>query len=205
VSDRPPTVLELPFGFTWVQEEPMARASHALADGGRVWLVDPVDAPGMVQRAQGLGEVAAVVQLLDRHNRDCATIAQRLGVAHLRLPDAVPGSTFEVVPVVGMRWWTENALWWPAQRTLVVSEALGTTPWFTVGSDPLGVHVMLRALPPKVLRGFAPDRVLVGHGRGVEGDAARTGVRRALERARRDVPRWLAGLPKLLRAQRQTA
>jgi hypothetical protein len=205
VSDRPPTVLELPFGFTWVQEEPMARASHALADGGRVWLVDPVDAPGMVQRAQGLGEVAAVVQLLDRHNRDCAAIAQRLGVAHLRLPDAVPGSPFEVVPVVGMRWWTEKALWWPAQRTLVVSEALGTTPWFTVGSDPLGVHVMLRALPPKVLRGFAPDRVLVGHGRGVEGDAARTGVRRALERARRDVPRWLAGLPKLLRAQRQTA
>jgi hypothetical protein len=205
VTDRPPTVLELPFGFTWVQDEPMARASHALADGGRVWLIDPVDAPGMVQRAQGLGDVAAVVQLLDRHNRDCAAIAQRLGVAHLRLPDEIPGSPFEVVGVVALRWWTEKALWWPAQRTLVVSEALGTTPWFTVGADPLGVHVMLRPAPPKVLRGFSPDRVLVGHGPGVEGDAARNGVRRALGSARRDLPRWLAGLPKLLRAQRQTA
>jgi hypothetical protein len=205
VRDQPPTVVQLPFGFTWVQDEPMQRASHALADGGRVWLVDAVDAPGMVERAQGLGEIAGVVQLLDRHNRDCAAIARRLGVPHLRLPEAIDASPFEVVPVVGARWWTEKALWWPAQRTLVVAEALGSSPWFTVGDDALGVHAMLRPLPPKALRGFAPDRVLVGHGRGVEGDAARTGVHRALQRARRDIPRWLAGLPGLIRAQRQTA
>ena len=201
MTDRPPTVQDLPFGFTWVQVEPMARASHALADAGRVWLVDPLDAPGIVERAQGLGEMAAVVQLLDRHERDCAAIARRVGVPHLRLPEELGGSPFEVVPVVGAKRWTEKALWWPAQRTLVVAEAVGTTPWFTVGSDPVGVHVLLRPFPPKVLRGFAPERLLVGHGRGVEGDAARNGLRRALKAARRDVPRWLAGLPKLLRAR----
>ena len=87
MTDAPPTIQELPFGFTWVQDEPMARASHALVADGRVWIVDPVDSPGVVQRAQGLGEVVAVVQLLDRHNRDCEAIASRLGVPHLKVPD----------------------------------------------------------------------------------------------------------------------
>jgi hypothetical protein len=200
VTDSPPTVLELPFGFTWVQDEPMARASHALVDEGRVWLVDPVDSPGVVERAQALGEIAGVIQLLDRHNRDCAAMAARLGVPHLRLPDELPGTPFEVVGVVSWRKWVEKALWWPARRTLVVSEAVGTTPWFTVGSDPVGVHAMLRPVPPKALRGFAPEHLLVGHGRGVEGDAASDGLRRALEGARRDTPKWLLGLPKLLRS-----
>jgi hypothetical protein len=199
VTDAATTIQEHPFGFTWVLDEPMARASHALADEGRVWLVDAVDAPGMVERAQELGEVVAVVQLLDRHNRDCETIAARLGVPHLKVPDALPGTPFEVIPVVSWKRWAENALWWPARRTLVVAEAVGTSPWFTVGSDAVGVHAFLRPLPPRVLGRFAPEHLLVGHGTGVDGDAARNGLRRALDGARRDVPRWLLGLPKLLR------
>jgi hypothetical protein len=200
VSDEPPTLAELPFGFSWVQDEPMARASHAIADGGRVWLVDPVDSPGMVERAQALGELAGVIQLLDRHNRDAEAICARVGVPHLRLPDELPATPFEVVPVVAWRRWTEKALWWPANRTLVVAEAVGTTPWYTVGTQPIGVHALLRPFPPRSLKAFAPDRVLVGHGTNVEGDAARKGLRRALESARRDVPRWLLELPKLLRS-----
>ena len=58
MTDAPPTIQELPFGFTWVQDEAMARASHALVADGRVWIVDPVDSPGVVERAQGLGELA---------------------------------------------------------------------------------------------------------------------------------------------------
>ena len=194
------TFRELPFGFSWIQDEAMARASHALADEGRVWLVDPLDSDGAVERAQGLGDVTAVVQLLDRHERDAKAIAGRLGVPHLRLPDAMPGAPFEIVPVLGWPKWQERALWWPARRTLVVAEALGTSPWFVVGDEPVGVHVMLRPLPPRrQLGGFAPDHLLVGHGPPVAGDAARNGPRRALDGARRDLPRWLVNLPKLVR------
>ena len=50
----------------------MARASHALATEGAVWVVDPVDWPEAIDRALTLGRPAAVLQLLDRHNRDCA-------------------------------------------------------------------------------------------------------------------------------------
>ncbi len=66
------------FGLSWIADEPMRRASHALADDGRVWLVDPLDEPDAIERARDLGPVAAVVQLLDRHNRDCAALARRL-------------------------------------------------------------------------------------------------------------------------------
>ena len=191
---------ELPFGFSWIQDEAMARASHALADDGRVWLVDPVDADGAVERAQGLGRVTAVVQLLDRHQRDAQAVAARLGVPHLRLPEAMPDTPFEVVRVLDWSKWTERALWWPARRTLVVAEALGTSPWFVAGDDPVGVHAMLRPLPPRrQLAGFAPEHLLVGHGAPVEGEAARNGPRRALDGARRDLPRWLLGLPRVLR------
>jgi hypothetical protein len=186
-------------GITWVEDDLIARASHALADAGRVWLVDPVDSPGAVERAQALGNVAGVVKLVDRHSRDAAAIAARLGVPHLRLPDELPGSPFEVVRVLQRPKWVERALWWPARRTLVVGEAVGTTPWFTVRYEPVGVHALLRPLPPKALRGFAPDHLLVGHGPSVHGDAARHGLRRALERARRDLPRWLVELPRVLR------
>jgi hypothetical protein len=201
VTDAPAHVQDLPFGFTWTQDEPMARASHVLAEDGRVWIVDPVDSPGVVERAQALGEVVAVVQLLDRHNRDCAVIAARLGVAHLKVPSEVRDSPFEVVRVVHWPKWAENALWWPAQRALVVAEAVGTAPLFTLGTGPVGVHAMLRPVPPrKALGGFAPDHLLVGHGPAVDGDDARDGLRRALDGARRDLPRLFVQLPKLLRS-----
>src|SRR5689334_21316721 len=103
---------EQPFGLTWVLDEPMQRASHALADGGRVWLVDPVDVPEALDRVSALGTPAGVLQLLDRHNRDAAQIAGRLGVPHLRLPDAVPDSPFEMVKVIDVPGWHERALWW---------------------------------------------------------------------------------------------
>jgi hypothetical protein len=188
---------ELPFGFSWVMDEPMARTSHALAADGRVWLVDPVDDPAARERAAGLGTPAAVLQLLDRHNRDGAEIAARLGVPHFKVPGALPDSPFEVVPVVRLPGWREVALWWPQTRTLVVAEALGTAPMFAADRGDAGVHLLLRLLPPRSLRRFAPEHLLVGHGPGLHGPAAASALRRAFARSRRDLPRIVARLPSL--------
>ena len=48
-------------GFGWIVEERLTRTSHALAGGGKVWLVDPVDWPDAVERARQLGEPAGIV------------------------------------------------------------------------------------------------------------------------------------------------
>jgi hypothetical protein len=67
-------------------DEVMARASHAVAADEKVWLVDPVDAAEALKRVAELGRPAGVLQLLDRHERDGAAIAERLGVPLIRLP-----------------------------------------------------------------------------------------------------------------------
>ncbi len=109
------TVEEHPLGLTFVVKEPMQRAFHALVDDGRVWLVDPLDDPDILDVA-ALGEPAGVLQLLDRHNRDCAGIASRLGVPHLKVPDSVPGSPFTAIAALRVPGWKETALWWPRRR-----------------------------------------------------------------------------------------
>src|SRR3954466_8481350 len=107
---------EYPFGFSWVIEETMRRTSHALVEDGRVWLVDPVDAPEAIARAEGMGEIAGVLQLLDRHKRDGAALAARYGVPHLEMPVSMPGSALEAVSVLRLPRWKETALWWPEHK-----------------------------------------------------------------------------------------
>jgi hypothetical protein len=187
------------FGFSWVTDEPLTRTSHALADDGRVWIVDPVDAGDALERAAALGRPAAVLQLLDRHNRDCAEVARRLGVPRLVVPDVVPDSPFEVIRAVRVPRWRESALWWPARRALVVAEVLGTNRAYTAGRGDAGMHLFLRLLPPKGLRDMEPEHLLVGHGAGVHGPAAAAAVRDAYARTRRDLPRVLAAMPAMLR------
>jgi hypothetical protein len=94
-------------------------------DGQRVWLIDPFEDGAALEAAAALGQPAGVIQLLDRHQRDGEQIADRLGVALLRLPATLPKTPFEVVSVVARPWWREIALWWPAERTLIVAEAIG--------------------------------------------------------------------------------
>jgi hypothetical protein len=183
-----------PDGFSWIVDEPMTRTSHALAAHGKVWLVDPVDWPEAVERARELGEPAGVIQLLDRHTRDCATLAERLGVAHHVTSDELPGSPFELVSVMRRKRWQERALWWPATRTLVTADALGTNPFATGGKRAVGVHLFLRLRPPKQLARYDAERLLVGHGEAVPTDAA-AAVRDAIRRSRRDLPRVLVRLP----------
>jgi hypothetical protein len=190
---------EFALGLTWQIEEAAMRTSHAVLAGGRVWLVDPVDEPEALERARALGEPAAVVQLIDRHNRDCASIAQRLGVPHLMVPDAVPDSPFAAIPVLGLKRWREAALWWPEQRLLVVAETIGTGPVFTTGHGAAGMHPILRPRPPRALRGYEPEHLLCGHGPPVHGPAARGAVEWAHAHARRDLPRVPLAFARLAR------
>jgi len=182
-------------GFGWIVDEAMTRASHALAADGMVWLVDPLDWSEAIDRARGLGEPAGVIQLLDRHDRDCAALASRLGVPHLVAPDEIPDSPFTCVPIMRRKHWRESALWWPGARTLVTADALGTNGFYTAGKAPLGVHVLLRLTPPKALGAFEPERILVGHGEGVTGGHTADALREALRTSRRGLPGLLVRLP----------
>jgi hypothetical protein len=166
--------------FSWIAGERMTPTSHALASGGKVWLVDPVAWPEALDRVRNLGEPAAVLQLLDRHNRDSAAIAEQLGVPHLVVPAALPETPFEVVAVKRCRHWQEIALWWPERRTLVVAEALGTNTFFPGVYDRVGVRGLLKPIPPRFLARYEPEHLLVGHGRGVHRPEAAAAVRRAL-------------------------
>ncbi len=191
---------ELPFGFSWFPDESLARTGHALDTGDGVWLIEPVDVPEAIDRATALGRPAGVLQLLNRHNRDCAAVAARLGVPRLQLPAAVPGSPFTVVPVLKAPGWHELALWWPERRVLVVPELIGTNEIYAVGSGPAGVHPLMRAPLPGALRGYAPEHLLVGHGRGVHGPAAATALAEAYDRGRKDLPKLAVKLLQVARA-----
>jgi hypothetical protein len=177
----------------WIEDQRMRRTSHALAADGRVWLVDPIDGDGVEERVRNLGEPAGVIQLLDRHGRDAAAFAERLGVPLHVVPPELGDTPFRVLPILRRRLWSEVALWWPERRVLVCADALGTARFFRAGDEPIGVHPLLRVLPPRSLRGLEPLHVLVGHGRGLHGDDAAAEVERALATARRRLPQWLLG------------
>src|SRR5262245_50894999 len=188
---------EGPYGFGWIAEEPalLQRASHALVADGQVWLVDPVEVDGLEERVHAAGRVVGVLQLLDRHGRDCAALARAYGVPLRFVPRAgTPGPPFEASRSVRLPLWREAALWWPERRTLVVADALGTAPYFRAPGERLSVHPFLRLFPPRSLARLDPEHVLCGHGNGVHGTDAGEALREALRTARRRTPSWLAGL-----------
>jgi hypothetical protein len=193
-------------GVGWIAypEEAMRRASHALAADGDVWVIDPVDAAGIDGLLAEFGEVAGVVVLLDRHERDAGAIARRHDVA-VHVPDPMGDIAGEVdAPVerfhgeladTGYRTrtvvdnfaWTEVALYDESRGVLVVPEAVGTTEYFLASGERLGVHPALRLTPPRKLARVEPERILVGHGAGVHDDAAGA-LRNAVSGARGRTP-----------------
>jgi hypothetical protein len=182
-------------GWTPAERELRRRTSHAVASGGRVWLVDALDGEGIDERIRQLGEPAGVVQLLDRHNRDCRAVAERLGVPlHVTPFGGVDGAPFDVVRVVDVPGWREVALWFPGERILVCGDAVGSAPYFRAPGERIGVHPVLRPLPPKALARFEPRQLLLGHGRGLAGDEAGHAVKAAIRSSRRRIPVWLLGL-----------
>jgi hypothetical protein len=185
---------EFEHGFGWHPEgERLQRTSHAVLAGGSVWLTDVVDGPGIDERIRALGEPAGVVQLIDRHKRDCAAVAERLGVAlHVTPFTDVPGAPFVVLPIARRMFWREIALWWPEQRILVCGDALGSLAYFRARGEPFGVHPLLRLAPPRrALGGLEPEHILFGHGEGFHGPDAAPALREALATARRRLPRAL--------------
>jgi len=175
----------------WVEAEPawMGRAGHAVRDAdGRVWVFDPFDDEDAFARVRALGEPAGVVQLLDRHRRDCAGWAQRLGVEHHVVPRS--GLPFAIVGVVGLPTWREVAAWLPDSATLVVADALAASPGYTARDDVVGVHPFLRLRPPRALGRLPVEHLLFGHGPGLHGAAAGEAVAEALRTARSRAPRF---------------
>jgi hypothetical protein len=187
--------------------ETMQRASHAVESGGKLWVIDPVDADGVDDLLAEYGDVGGVVVLLDRHKRDSAAVADRHDVP-VYVPEWMSGVESDVdAPVVRFEegvgefaldvvvdnpFWQEGALF--DGETLVVPEALGTVSYFRAPGERLGVHPMLRAVPPRSLLEYDADRLLVGHGEGVFEDV-RGAIREAIDGSRRKmVPLYLDNL-----------
>ncbi len=199
-------------GFTWIAhpEEGMQRASHALETESGVWLVEPIDAEGLDEELADLGEIAGVILLLDRHERDSALIARRHGVPVSRPPgiertvdaptddltEGLSGSSFEFITLREWPGWHEVGLW--DGETLVVPESLGTVSYATVGRERLGVNPIIRIAPPRNLGRLSPERVLVGHGSPVL-EGATPALSDALANARRGLPKaWIGALRAML-------
>jgi hypothetical protein len=162
----------------------MESSSHALHAAGQTWLVDAVDGPEVAE----LENVAGVIQLLDRHSRDCAAIASRLGVPHHIVPRERIGP-FEFLEIRMKRGWREVALWWEDQRVLVFADAFGTAAYFRAGDERLAVHPLLRLRPPRPA--VTPAVVLCGHGPGLFDDAE-AALREAIRTSRRRIARQVA-------------
>ena len=151
-----------------------------------------VDGAGLDERIAALGSPAAVVQLLDRHPRDCAAVAERLGVPLHETPSTdLEGAPFVVLPIIKRRFWREVALWFAKERVLVCGDALGSLGYFRAKDEPFGVHPFLRLFPPKKLGALEPEHVLFGHGPGFHGPEAPAALREALAKPRRGLPQAL--------------
>ena len=186
-------------GVGWIAypQETMQRASHAVAGADGLWVVDPVDAAGLDDLLAEYGDVAGVVVLLDRHERDAAAVASRhdvpvyvpawmsgvaedLAVPVERVEDDV--GEFALDRLVDNPFWQEAALF--DGKTLVVPESLGTASYFRAPGERLGVHPMRRALPPQSVTSYDAERLRVGHGEGLAADV-RPAIRDAVDGARR--------------------
>jgi len=186
-------------GVGWIAypDETMQRASHAVVSAEGLWVIDPVDAAGLDDLLAEYGDVAGVVVLLDRHERDAAAVASRhdvpvyvpawmsgvaedLAVPVERVEDGV--GEFALDRLVDNPFWQEAALF--DGETLVVPESLGTASYFRAPGERLGVHPMRRALPPQSVTSYDADRLRVGHGEGLAADV-RPAIRDAVDGARR--------------------
>jgi hypothetical protein len=187
---------ELEQGFGWIAKERLGRNSHALKSRGEVWVFDPALWQPALERIAELGEPAGVVQLLDRHARDCAEVASAFGVPHYAVPvQGIVASPLEIVSVARSRFWKEVAAWIPELRALVVADALGTVGYFRAPGEQLGVHPLLRFRPPKTLGRYEPRHILCGHGAGIHGEEASAALQEALRTARRRLPKaWLGAI-----------
>jgi len=178
-------------GVGWLAhpEEGGARASHAVhaVDGDGVWVLDPLDAPGVDDLVADLGEVRGVVVCSGYHARDADEVARRHDVpVHVhrslgRVVDRVDAPVerfdegvgeFEALPLRPLSAWRETALYRESDGTLYVPDYLSSHPKFTAGTERVGMPTFSRLTPAYgTFSGLAPDRILFGHGEGLFEDA----------------------------------
>jgi hypothetical protein len=209
VYDRgEPTALETvdddgpAFGWQAHPDEDGRRTSHAVVADGEVWLLDPLDAPGLDERLAESGPVAGVVVCSNWHARDAGRLAERHGVAvHAprwlsrveelvdapirRFDDRIAG--FEVLRVDPLPGWQEAQLYRPRDGTLYSPDVLSRL--HATAGERIGLVLPCRANPPRErLGGREVERIRCGHGRGVDCDAGMA-LRTALDGAQVRLPR----------------
>lgn len=195
-------------GWQPYPEESLGRTSHALRTRAGLWVLDPLDAPGLDDLLAEHGDVAGVAVLSSWHARDAGKVArrhdvpvsaprwlgrvgERVDVPVERFDGRLPGTDFVVLRTEPLSLWSEGFCYRERDRTLYVPESLGTAETFLVGGERLGVTVYRRPFPPTdQLGGLAPERVLCGHGTGVFADAE-AALADALSGSRRRTPRML--------------
>jgi hypothetical protein len=196
--------------FAWMlgPSDPASRTSTALVLPAGTLLIDPLDSPELAGRLAPLPAVVGVVTLLDRHQRDAAALAERLGVQRLT-PRALggPGVNLEGVEersVIESRRWQEALLWLPDRKLLVCAEVLGTAGFdLARRGDHLGMHPVARLRPPKAaFQGIDPATIAVGHGPPLR-EGASAALEHVLRTGRRELPlNWARVLSEAVRVWR---
>jgi hypothetical protein len=197
-------------GVGWLAhpDEDGQRVGHAFADGDDCWVVDPLDAPRLDDLLAAVGNVAGVVVLSNYHARDASEIASRHGVA-VHVPDwaamdrivervdapverfAGGIAGFEVRRVDPAPGWTEGVAYRERDGTLYVPDVLSPLSKFAVSGERIGMFLGARLRPPrKAFADWIPERIVFGHGTGIDADAA-DALADCLANARRRFPRAL--------------
>jgi len=184
------------------------RASHAISTDDGVWVIDPLDAPGVDELLTDFGTVAGVTVLSEYHSRDADVFSKRYNVpVHVpdwfdRVPERVDApiertnsqiaeSGIRIERCTSLPGWTETIAWHEPTSTFYFPDILGTAPGYTVGNEKVGVFLTHRLVPPReVLKDRSPDRLLFGHGRGIHTDSG-TVLADAITGARRRFPQAL--------------
>lgn len=179
-------------GVGWLAypDETGQRVSHAIVgDSGGVWLIDPLDAPGVDDLFTELGDVVGVAILSNYHARDADVFAERHDVpVYLprwmgrveerieapveRYTSALGDSGFHIRKCSPLPGWHEALAYRNSDRTLYVADVLGTAAGATVREERIGVYLLARLFPPLAVGEYTPERILVGHGTGVFKNAA---------------------------------
>ena len=188
-------------GVSWVQDDWMLRASHALIVDGKAWLIDAVDEPEALEQVTQRAQIAGVIQLLDRHPRDVEHLARHYDVPLIRAwrGEQPEGTPFQIIPVIKGKQWREAALWWPDTGTLVISEVVGGSLYTALRHDnPVGVHPFLRGLKRFTVGENLPvQHLLMGHGGPVHEHAAEH-LAAAYRQRIRDLPLFPLRAPRAL-------
>ena len=205
-------------GFGWFahSEEEGMRASHAFMFDDGVWIVDPLDSPGIDEHITRLGEVVGVTVCSSMHARDADIFAKRYDIP-VYIPEGMgrvsdrlnaeiiryqdfPARGVMVVHRNPFPGFDEGNLYHEPTRTLYIGDSLGTTPWHTIEQETIGAQAILRLFPPKGLLGVTPERIFFGHGMGIDTDAGSV-LKDTVTAGRKRAPRaFVSNLPPAIRA-----